>query len=88
MAKDFVKFLREEHKRLSERLNAFLSAEQYDSERDNPASDEARFVWSCIIDKPHWALPTIQHLIDKRNEARKEVEKLRGILGGNHETKD
>lgn len=45
--------------------NAFAEAEQYDLERAKPASEEARAVWRRILDKPHYALPIIQELLDK-----------------------
>jgi len=46
--------------------SAFLQAEKYDLERAKPASEEARSVWRRILDKPHYALPIIQALLDER----------------------
>jgi len=56
------------------RLRNFLGAANYDMKRTKPASDEAHGVWFHIMDKPHWALPNIQNLIDERNEARKVLK--------------
>lgn len=53
---------------LRQRLRVFETAAEYDRERTKPASDEARDIWARILDKPHWALPTIQALIDERDK--------------------
>ena len=47
------------------RLRQFETAIEYDMERTHPASEEARAVWLCILDKPQFALPEIQALIDR-----------------------
>ena len=58
-------------------MNAFYGAADYDAGRTKPAGKDARFVWNCILDKPHWALPHIQDLVSERDEARKEAAELR-----------
>jgi len=47
---------------------AIFNAAEYDTERATPASSEAHAIWNSILDKPHFALPTIQHLLDQRDK--------------------
>lgn len=68
-------------------LAQWTGAAEYDRGRDTPASADAHEVWARIVDKPHWALPQIQYVIDARNEAREvlrfanlEVAALRADL--------
>ena len=45
---------------------AILNAASYDNERNTPASSEAHAIWNSILDKPHFALPLIQSLLNER----------------------
>jgi len=74
------KYTRAPELRFLERLRNFLGAANYDKERYEPASDEAHQVWFRIMDKPHWALPQIQYLIDERDEARENLKKAQELL--------
>jgi len=56
-------------------LEQFTQAEVYDQSRLKPASDEARYLWAKITDKPHWALPTIQCALDMAPEDVKQAAK-------------
>lgn len=55
------------------RVAAFESAAEYDAERGSPAGDEARHAWGVILDKPHYALPTIQALVTERDAAIRDA---------------
>lgn len=48
------------------RLQQFETAIEYDAAREQPASEEARAIWRAILDKPHYALPIIQAILDKQ----------------------
>lgn len=65
----------------AERLLAqWTTAADYDRERTTPASDEAHDLWARIDDKPHFALPTIQAVLDERDAAHLEIARLRAFI--------
>lgn len=54
-------------------LAQWTTAADYDRERTTPASKEAHDLWARIDDKPHFALPTIQAVLDERDAANEAL---------------
>lgn len=74
--------LQEERDGARERLRGFLTAAEYDRGRKVQAGKEAQAVWAAIVDKPHWALPEIQRLVDEKVAAKKRAQQAERAAGG------
>lgn len=73
--------LQEERDGARGRLRGFLAAAEYDRGRKVPAGKVAQAIWANIVDKPHWALPEIQRLVDEKVAAERRAKKAERAAG-------